>query len=236
MRENLPVTLVRIFALFAITVSLAACQKSLNSNVPSGMAGYQAVAVADEIANPTSYVLRPGDTISIDVFQEEELSVASLLVDEAGYINVPLVGSVLAEGMTTTELGRRIETAYGSRYLRDPNVTVALRQISPRMVAVEGEVNSPGVYQLTRDSTLLSSVAAAGSPKRTAKLDEVLIFREVNGSRVGGRFDLKQIRAGIMPDPQVLPGDVVVVGFSSVRGAYQDILQTIPILGIFTRF
>ena len=39
-----------------------------------------------------------------------------------------------------------------------------------------------------------------------------------------------------MADPQVLPGDVIVVGYSRVRGAYRDILQAAPLLGVFTQF
>ena len=76
-------------------------------------------------------------------------------------------------------------------------------------------------------------MALAKSPAPDAKLNEVLIFRTVDGERMGGRFDVVAIRAGRMPDPLILPNDVVVVGFSSVRGLYRDILQAAPILGAF---
>jgi len=59
------------------------------------------------------------------------------------------------------------------------------------------------------------------------------VFRTVDGQRLGGRFDLTEIRAGRMPDPQLVPGDVVVVGFSSLRGIYRDILQLAPLVGTF---
>ena len=39
---------------------------------------------------------------------------------------------------------------------------------------------------------------------------------------MGGRFDVTEVRAGRMPDPQILPGDVVVVGFSRARSLYRD--------------
>lgn len=215
---------------------LAGCQPTLKSTLPTGEAGYQAIAVAPEVANPTRYVLQPGDKISIDVFQEAELSLASALVDEAGYVSVPLVGELQARGLTTNQLARELERAYASRYLREPNVNVTLLEASPRFMSVEGEVSEPGIYPVRPGYTLLSAMAVAGSPERTAKLDEVLIFRQVDGQRVGGRFDIQEIRAGRMADPQVLPGDVIVVGYSSVRGGYQDFLQLAPIFGIFTRF
>ncbi len=49
-------------------------------------------------------------------------------------------------------------------------------------------------------------------------------------------FDLKQIRAGQAPDPQIIDGDIVVVGFSSVKGAFRDFLQAAPLLNVFSYF
>ena len=79
-------------------------------------------------------------------------------------------------------------------------------------------------------------MALAGSPTDSAKMDEVLVFRQANGQRVGARFDINEIRSGRMPDPQILPGDVVVVGYSSLRGGFQDFVRIAPVFGIFTRF
>jgi polysaccharide export outer membrane protein len=75
----------------------------------------------------------------------------------------------------------------------------------------------------------------AQSPTRIARLDETVIFRTVNGQRMAARFDLKRIRAGLDPDPQILGGDVVVVGFSSAKSIYRDILSAAPIFNVFTR-
>ena len=58
----------------------------------------------------------------------------------------------------------------------------------------------------------------------------------INGRRMAARFDLGKIRAGRAPDPQVLAGDVVVVGYSALRGVYRDVLQAAPLLNVFTQF
>ena len=51
---------------------------------------------------------------------------------------------------------------------------------------------------------------------------------------MGGRFDVTEVRAGRMADPQILPGDVVVVGFSQARALYRDALQILPsVMGAF---
>ena len=225
------VTLGRLAVLFC-AVALAGCQPSLNSTLPQGPAAYDTIGGATASV-ATSYLLRPGDKVAVNVFQEPELTQASVEIDEAGMISLPLVGELQAAGLSTRQLSQAIQTAYGARYLRDPQANVVLLDARPRTVSVEGMVSRPGVYEVEPGYTLLSAMALAGSPTDLAKLDEVLVFRTVDGQRLGGRFDLTEIRAGRMPDPQLVPGDVVVVGFSSLRGIYRDILQLAPLVGTF---
>jgi len=106
----------------------------------------------------------------------------------------------------------------------------------PATIAVEGEVTRPGVYEIAPGASLLTAMALAQSPTDTAKLNEVLVFRTIAGQRTGARFDLAEIRAGRVPDPQLKPGDMVVVGFSQLRGVYQDVLKASPLFNIFTQF
>ncbi len=210
---------------------LAACQPSLKSELPAGPSAYDAIQRPQAPDGP--YLLRPGDKIAVNVFQEEDLTQPELQIDEAGMISLPLIGEVQAAGLTSTQLARTIEQGYGNRFLRTPQANVVLLAARPRTVSVEGEVTRPGVFQIERGQTLLTAIALAGSPTETARLDEVLVFRTINGERFGGRFDLTEIRSGRSDDPQILPGDVVVVGFSSLRGLYRDILQAAPLFGAF---
>lgn len=227
----------RVIAALLGLLVLAGCQPSLRSQLPVGQAAYQSInATAEPAPLPGTYLLRPGDHVAVNVYQEADLSENDLVIDEAGTLSLPLLGSIHAAGRSTTDLAADIQRGYGTRYLRDPKVNVALRETRARTYSVEGQVARPGQFQYEPGSTLLTAIAMAGSPAETAKLDEVLVFRNVNGQRMGGRFDLTAIRAGRSPDPQLLPGDVVVVGFSQVRGVYRDFLQTAPILGLFRVF
>ncbi len=94
----------------------------------------------------------------------------------------------------------------------------------------------PGVYAIGPGETLLTVIARAQSPTKVAKLDEIVVFRMAEGTRLGARFDLKAIRTGQAPDPEIRGGDIVVVGYSSLKGIYRDILQAAPLLNVFTRF
>jgi polysaccharide export outer membrane protein len=127
------------------------------------------------------------------------------------------------------ELVRRL----GQRYIRNPQVSVAVAERAKSNFAVEGQVNEPGVFEADASTTLLAALARAKSPTKTAKLDEVLVFRSIDGKRLGARFDLNEVRSGRAADPQIIGGDTIVVGYSEARGRWQDILAAAPLLNLF---
>ena len=218
-------------------LALAGCQTGMNSTaLPSGQAAYEIAPATDTAAKPQAYRIGPGDVISVQVFQEPDLSSDKVQVDDVGRIQLPLAGDILAAGLTAPELSAVIAERLGRDYIRHPQVVVGVVSTREQTVAVEGQVKMPGVYKISPSDTLLSSIARAQSPTNVARLDEVIIFRTVNGRRMGARFDLNEIRSGRAPDPQVLGGDVIVVGFSSLKGVYRDILQAAPLLNVFTQF
>lgn len=212
---------------------LAACQPALDPSMPAGEAGYAALIGPAQATPAGPYTLGPGDLIAVRVYQEPELSVEEIALDEGGTISLPLIGDVGAGGRTATELARAIEVAYASNYLRDPRVSVIVRQARQRTIAVEGEVEQPGVFPYVEGQTLLSALALARSPTETAKLDQVMVFRTAGEEKLAARFDIQAIRGGRAPDVPLKSGDVVVVGYSSLRGTYQDVLRAVPVLGIF---
>lgn len=222
----------------ALAVTLAAGCTTMNEpkNLPSGQTAYDVVPATDAAAKPQAYRIGAGDVLSVQVFQEPELSSDKIQVDDVGRIQLPLAGDILVAGLTAPELSAVVAERLGRTYIRHPQVVVSVLATREQSVAVEGEVKMPGVYKVTPADTLLSSIARAQSPTNVAKLDQVIIFRTVNGRRMGARFDLKEIRAGNAPDPQVLGGDVIVVGYSSLKGVYRDILQAAPLLNVFTQF
>jgi polysaccharide export outer membrane protein len=214
----------------------AACQPELHSDLPTGPAAYQAVAVNDQDTVNALTLLQPGDQINVNVFQEDNLTTKDAVIDQAGNVSLPLIGETRAAGLSPAQLSRAVEKAYATAYLRDPHVNVVVEKAAPRVVSVEGQVAHPGVYEVQQGYTLLSALALAGSPTDVAKLDEVLVFRQRDGQRMGGRFDVTDIRAGRADDPVILPGDVIVVGYGQVRGAYLDFLKTAPLVGAFSRY
>ena len=164
------------------------------------------------------------------------MSFDEVSVNAAGTFNYPFVGEVAAAGKTPIELSRELEAGLGTRFIRNPQVVVGVVSSAAQRVTVDGQVVEPGVYEIAGTSSLVEAIARAKGLQFTGVDDEVIVFRNIDGQRFGAVFDLKQIREGKAPDPEILGGDRIVVGYSAVRGAYQDFLRAAPILNAFTRF
>jgi polysaccharide export outer membrane protein len=216
---------------------LGACAQAgqFSTSLPAGDEAYKIVPApkADEARD---YKVGPLDTLSVTVFQEPDLTIPQIQVDAAGNVLFPLIGTVKAAGKSAHELSQEISDRLDQHYLRNAQVSVVVQASASQHITVEGNVNQPGVYDINGTSSLLEAVARAKSPTRVARLDQVVVFRLVNGQRMGAVFDLRKIRDGRSPDPQLLGGDVVVVGFSAVKGAFRDFLTMAPLLSVFRTY
>jgi polysaccharide export outer membrane protein len=224
----------RDFAVAAtFSLILGGCASTaLSPSIQSGSAAYSALQVTAQDAS-ADYRIGPLDTIDVGVFQEPDLSVKGLEVDSSGSISMPLVGSLAAGGKTTTQLAADISQKLSEKYLKNPQVSVTVASSSSQNVTVEGQVAEPGVYPVKGHTSLLQTLALAKGETSVAALNQVVVFRTINGSRMGAVFDVKAIRTGRSPDPQILGNDVVVVGFSAARSLWKDILSTTPVLNLF---
>jgi polysaccharide export outer membrane protein len=228
----------RNVTLALVALFLAACARDtqVSSNMPSGAAAYGLIpAVSATPAATANYRIGALDTVDVTVFQEPELSAKAMQVDASGAIALPLVGSVQAKGKTPAELSAELEKLFGARYLKNPQVTVTVATSVSQKVSVQGEVTEPGVYQVTGPTTLLEVISMAKGETGVAKLNEVVVFRNMNGQRMGAVFNVADIRRGQAADPIVQGNDLVVVGYSSARKFWQNVVQAAPILGVFTR-
>jgi len=125
------------------------------------------------------YNIRATDKLRITIFQEDDLSTICR-VDAKGTVNLPLVGEIRVRGLTLNEAERAIENAYkDGRFLRKPEVNVAVDDYAPREVSIQGQVKSPGRYPLPIESTMsvLDLVTKAGGFTDTALGTGVRITR-----------------------------------------------------------
>jgi polysaccharide biosynthesis/export protein len=223
---------VRRATLVGLTLLTAGCASSRGGHIAYDAPGFGVpdapkVAKADDM-----YKLAPLDTVTISVYQVPDLS-HDYQIDQSGRITMPLIGRVDAVGMGTTELGTLIAKKLDEKYLRDPNVVVALKESASQVVTVDGSVRNPGIYPATAPLSLVQVVALARGTDDLANPRRVAIFRTIGGKRMAAAFDLTSIRRGEMKDPPVYPGDTVVVDGSGVKKAQRDLLQSLPLATIF---
>ena len=221
----------RSAAALAAILLLAACADSRGGPIPysQALAPPDAPSVAQLESN---YRILPMDKLAIRVFKQEDLT-GDYDVDLAGHISLPLIGEVEAANMTTAQLDQELTDKLGAKYLEHPDVSVSIKQSAGRLVTIDGAVKDSGSFPVLGNLTLMQAVALAKGTSEDANPHRVAIFRTIGGKRQAAAFDLTSIRRGQAQDPQVYPGDIVVVDGSSVKAMEKRLLQSIPLLAIF---
>jgi polysaccharide export outer membrane protein len=180
----------------------------------------------------SDYKIAPMDKLAIRVFKADDMT-GEYDVDLAGHISLPLIGEVEAANLTTAQLDQRLTEKLGEKYLEHPDVSVSIKQSAGRLVTIDGAVKGAGSFPVMGPTTLMQAIARAGGTTEDANPRRVAIFRTIGGKRQAAAFDLTSIRRGQSDDPQIYPGDIVVVDGSHVKAVQKQILQSIPLLAIF---
>lgn len=179
--------LARPLVFLAIALALAGCS------------GYKRPPSAFHEILTQPYRLDSSDRLRVIVFGQPDLS-NTYVVDQAGYISMPLVGNVAARGKTQQELAVAIAASLRKGFLRDPDVSVEVEQYRP--IFVMGEVQASGQYPYVAGMTVQNAIATAGGFSPRAEQAGADITRQINGEILNGRVPIT--------DP-VRPGDTIYI-------------------------
>jgi len=219
---------------FAAALLLGACADSAGGPIPYNVA--LGAPDAPTVAPLESdYRIAPMDMVSVKVFKSEDLS-GDYQVDLTGHISMPLIGEVQAANMTTAQLDERLTQVLGQKYFEHPDVSVGIKASTRRSVTVDGAVKQAGSFPIAGPTSLMQAVALAGGTTEDANARRVAVFRTVGGQRQAAAFDLSAIRHSQAQDPPIFPGDIVVVDGSSIKQGFKRVMQTFPLLSVFTPF
>jgi polysaccharide export outer membrane protein len=171
--------------LIATSFFLTACQPGANlAALPDAPQG--------------AYRLGVDDQIRVVTFGQDPLT-GQFRVNDRGNVAIPLLGSIPADGLTTTELERNIEQRLKEKkVLLNPAVSVEVMGYRP--VFILGEVTKPGQYPYQPNMTVLTAVAVAGGFTYRAQTNYASILRTENGNGVEGK---------VARTAPVRPGDVI---------------------------
>lgn len=224
----------RVLVLWA-AIALAGCSVQPLGSIPSDVQVVQGTQLPaperrDLFEQNRPYLIGPFDKLQIDVFGIEDLSKQEVQVDAGGKLSFPLAGTIEASGKTPSELEDLLEARLRGGYIRNPQVTVNLKETVSQVITVDGQVREPGLYPVIGKMSLMRAVATAKGTTEFAKLSDVVVFRTVNGQKMAALYNLTAIRRGNYADPELYANDVVVVGDSPARRLFRDFIAISPFL------
>lgn len=157
--------------------------------------------------DPKSYVIGPEDVVLIHVWHERELSGAHSVRPD-GKITLPLVGDVVAGGVTPEKLKASVTTAI-SEIVKDPQVTIFIRQVNSKKYYITGEARRTGPFPLITPITVFEALSNAGGLNEFARKKKIIIWRK--GQRIN--FNYKEVAEGKNLEQNIYlePGDHIIV-------------------------
>jgi polysaccharide biosynthesis/export protein len=139
-----------------------------------------------------AYRIGPGDLLEIRVFEVKELEQV-VRVSEDGSITLPLLGRVVVEGLTQEGVVKKLTDLLSAKYVKNPQVTIFIKEYRNQQVAVIGAVEKAGSYELVGRRNLLQIISVAGGFSETAG-NQVFILREgPDGTASTITIDLKDL-------------------------------------------
>jgi polysaccharide biosynthesis/export protein VpsN len=146
------------------------------------------------------YTLNAGDTISIHVYGEEDLTFQQLLIGPNGRISYPFLGELKVTGKSAAQLQQMLIDGLRPDYLIDPRISVSIVKYRPFFV--NGEVKNPGGLDFQPGLTLRKAISLAGGFTERANTTQVLVIADNDPNREGRKVGL---------DYSVQPGDIITV-------------------------
>lgn len=148
------------------------------------------------------------------------------LVDKQGNIEFPVLGSISLLGKTKAEIGSDLKNKL-TKYIKNPIVNIRIMNYK---VSVQGEVTRPGTYPINSERvTILEALSLAGDLTIYGKRNNVLIIREVDGSKKIGRIDLTNADFMNSPFYYLTQNDIIYVEPNSAKSNSSTFNQNMPI-------
>ena len=194
-----------------------AANHSIASLSPEQCAAGAQIQAAGDLTGPEgSYLIQPGDQLSLEFYLSPEFN-DEVTVRTDGKVTLRAIGDIKAWGLTPAQLAQELDKGYMSE-LRSPDAVVHVKNMPNRQVYVQGQVNKPGAFPLDTGMTAVQAVSAAGGLTDQASDNAVLIRRDYCGEPSGVKIDL----ANAMDHPEkgadavLMPRDVIVVPRSTI--------------------
>jgi polysaccharide export outer membrane protein len=181
------------------------------ATAPVSNTGTAPVKDAQETSSHDTYIVQPGDVLTISVWREKDLQ-SEVAVRPDGGINFPLAGDIVVAGNTIEQIQKDI-AAKLTKYVPDPVVTATVKQSLGNRIYVVGKVNKPGEFASNRTIDVMQALSMAGGPNPFASVNKIKIIRRVNGEQKIFYFKYSRVEKGEDLEQNIIlqGGDIVVV-------------------------
>lgn len=169
------------------------------------------VVHSEDIGEVPDTTLGAGDVFDVRVFGEEELSQTFRAASD-GSINFPLLGTVVVVGLTPSEVSHKLESGLREQqYLKNPQVSVFVKEYKSKKVSVLGQVKKPGTLQYEDGMSIVEAIAAAGGFNSLARGNDTTVTRVIGGKKRRFHIPVKSIGEGRVANFVLQPGDIIFV-------------------------
>ncbi len=190
-------------ALAALTLALGCAPRAVQPTAFPPASG----AAALDLSGAT---LGSGDLFEVRVFQEPELS-GIFQVGPQGDVIFPLCQRVVVGGLTANAAAEKLRACLSQGFLRNPQVSVLIKEYNSKKVFVFGEVQKPGTFPFQDGMSIVQAVTLAGGFTRNAAQNSTSITRLIDGQEVKVKVNVQDIALGKAQNVTLEPGDIVYV-------------------------
>ena len=192
---------------FVVVIALGSARCSSCETAP--VAGYEDID-KDIDAALQKVGLGPGDVFEVSVYGEEKLS-GLHRVDQDGAIMFPLIDRVVVQGMTPNEIADELQRRLREGFLRNPSVSVFVKEFNSKKIFVLGEVQKPGTFPYAAGMNIVEAITLAGGFLGSANNNYVIVTRHGADGDKRIPVPVEKITEGEAPNFAIQPGDIVFV-------------------------
>lgn len=205
----------RLFALALLAGLVGSCRPhGLHAAEAASPSASKSAEADQPREGAADYLLQPFDLLHFEVYDERDLNL-DVRISQEFTIALPLVGSLDLRGLSLRSASELIRQRYAARYLRNPQVTLQVKEYSVRTVSVLGSVNKPGTirFQPEQSLSLIEAIAEAGGFTRLADKSKVKLTRsKSDGTSSTEVVDMEALISGRQVAEWLLqPRDVIFV-------------------------
>jgi len=201
---NLHTTQVVLFLTVFVGVTLLGCAHNVENQNAQGVPEFNYPSMGSMVT------LEPGDVFSVRVYREKDLS-GTYRVGSDGSIRFPLIGELQVSGKTPEMVADSLTQSLQDGFLRDPQVTVFVKEFRSKKVFVLGQVAKPGTFNFEQGMNLIQVITLAGGFTDLAARNRTLITRLSDGKERRVLVEAGDISQGKQPNIPLTPGDIIFV-------------------------